>query len=419
MWNEWRFGKSITLLLMAASLGACGNQAARKEAVVVSEQSDIPVVKVQKLQLKRQLDIPGELRAYQNVAVEAKVQGYVSWIGVDRGSRLKQNDKILTIFCPELDEHVKEEEAKYSTALANLRKGEDALAGTKSRLLEAKARLDADSLTLDRLKQTAAKMPGAVAINDIDVQTKTVESDQDRMQSMHAEVRSGEALVAADRNNMVAALKVLNSVKAMRAYLTVQAPFDGVITERNVHVGSMVGYGEHKEPLLRIQQCDVLRLVAAVPEDAVAGLQQGKQVTFRVPAFPGEDFHGTVARPGYALDPTTRTMPVELNVKNGAYRLEPGMFANVQWPISRPAKTLFVPGTAVATDLKGSFVNVIANGTAKRVPVEKSKPMADMIEIVGDVKEGDEVALTASDELTSGTHLATKLVTIEQTHRQN
>jgi membrane fusion protein, multidrug efflux system len=418
-------GLIVICLIAGSFLSSCSNQAAETEKTAAHNQKAaktdyVDVVKVQKLELKRQLEIPGELRAFQNVAIEAKVEGYVSWIGVDRGSKLKKNDKMLTIFCPELEERVKENEAKYSTALAELRKGENGLTSTKSKLEEAKARFDADSLTLDRLRQTQAKMAGSVAQNDIDVQTKTAESDQARIDSMNAEVKSGIALVSADQANVEAAKKVLDAVRALISYLTISAPFDGVITERNVHVGSMVGFSESKESaLVRIQQRDTLRLVVALPEDSVAGLKEGQVVAFNVPAFLGEQFHGTIARPAYALDEETRTMPVELNVKNNDYRLEPGMFATVYWPVSRPTKTLFVPETAVATDLKGTFVNIVDNDTAKRVSVRKGQPMGGLVEIVGNIKEGDEVALTASNELDHGTHLAAKLVSPDQASKQN
>ena len=166
----------------------------------------------------------------------------------------------------------------------------------------------------------------------------------------------------------------------------------------------------HDMPLVRIQQHSLLRLVVAVPEDSVAGMKEGQRVAFHVPAFIGETFHGIVARPAFAIDTSTRTMPVELNVANTDNRLQPGMFATVQWPISRLHKTMFVPATAVNTDLQGAFVNLITDGTSKRVQVQKGQPMGDLVEIVGTLKPGDEVALNANDELNNGAHLVAKVV---------
>ncbi len=416
--NKW-IAHILVATSFAAATGACNSSISevhRERSATPTKAAEVAVAPIQELQLKKIIEIPGELKAFQNVAIEAKVEGYISWIGVDRGSRVKRNDKILTIFCPELEEHEQEEESKYSSAVSSLRKGEAALNSTKSKLLEAEARLDADSLTLNRLNQTMAKMPGSVALNDIDVQTKTVDSDKARVGSMTSEVTSSEAVVASDKSNVAAAMNVVKSVRSLQSYLTIRAPFNGMITERNVHVGSMVGPQDNKvDPLVRIQERDTLRLVVAVPEDSIAGLKPGQIVAFRVPTFLGEDFHGVVARPAYAIDMSTRTMPVELSVSNTAGRLEPGMFATVRWPISRPSKTLFVPATAVATDLKGTFINLIKDGAAHRIEVQKGQSMGDMIEIVGDVKTGDNVALTATDELKSGTRVVAKVVTPQST----
>ena len=398
---------------LVGSLSGCAESKAPAAAVHVSArpaEAEVPVVRIKEMQLERLLEIPGELKAFQNVEIKAKVQGYVSWIGVDRGSTVRKDAKLLAIFCPELEEHTREEDSKYSSAVSSLAKSRAALQSTKSKLLEAKARFDADTLTLSRLKETEAKMAGAIAQNDIDVQTKTVESDAARLASMQSEVDSYAAVVNADQSNVAAAANVRKGVKAMQAYLTVEAPFDGMITERNVHVGSMVGPQESRDLcLVRIQQRKVLRLIVALPEDSVGGVKGGQHVTFKVPAFPGQVFAGIVARPAYAIDTATRTMPVELNVDNSDGHLEPGMFATVQWPVSRMVKSLFVPATAVSTDLQGTYVNLVKDGTLERVIVQKGQPMKDYVEITGSVAAGDEIALTASDEMKPGTHVSVKL----------
>jgi membrane fusion protein (multidrug efflux system) len=422
-----KFCKQLTefaiVSTLVLNLSACGNAEQKSESsasansstsnetsVVGANKQEVHAVTIKSMRLNHRMEIPGELRAFQTVPIEAKVQGYVSAINVDRATRLKTGEKILTIFCPELDEHLKEQEAKSSSALSELRKSQSALESTRSKLLEGKARLDADLLTLDRLKETAAKMAGSVAINDIDVQSKTVESDKARVQSMQSEVDAAASLIESNKSQVIAAKNVEKSVKALQAYLTIKAPFDGVITERNVHVGSMVGPQQNTVPLVVFRQVNILRLVVAMPESSVSGLTIGARIPFSVPAYPGTIFHGIMSRPACAIDTATRTMPVELDVPNSDNKLEPGMFATVHWQISRPTDTLFVPSSAVATDLKGTFVNLLVGDSCKRVPVEKGQAMNDMIEIVGDVKAGDRVALRASDELKDGTHISMKMV---------
>ena len=379
-----------------------------------AELPTVPVVKVEKERLFEELSLPGELQAFQNVPVHAKVEGYIKWIGVDRGSFVKKGQKMIVIFCPELVEKAKEGAAKLASAESAYRRAQAGEAATKSKLVEAQARLDADQLTFQRL-QAAAKTPGAVAQNDVDIQQKAVESDNARVQSINEEVVGAHNLVIAEQQNVQAAREVLNSLKDMTAYLTVLAPFDGVITERNVHNGSIVAVNAERDalPLVRIQEKDILRLVVAVPEAAVSGTKIGQKFDFSVPAFIGKKFYGVVARPGYALDNSTRTMPVEMNVYNSDGELEPGMFATVHWVVSRPYDTLFVPLPAVDSDLKGTFVIRVKDNVTERVKVQRGLTMGDKIEVSGLLQEGDMVALKATDELKTGTHLIAKVADSE------
>lgn len=370
----------------------------------------VPVVKVEMRQLDRTLKLPGELEAYQNVPIHAKVEGFVSSIVVDRGSRVKRGQLLLTISCPELKEKEDEALAKVSAARSAMRQSEENLQSQRSKLVEAAARLDSDTLTLTRLQQ-ASQTPGAIAQNDIDMQNKTVEADQARVESLKSEIKAAQALVVAQRENVSAAINVGEALQAMRAYLVIKAPFDGVVTERNVHEGSIVAVDSSRGalPLVRVQEKDVLRLVVAVPEECVAGLKEGAKIGFSVPAFLGKTFYGTIARLGFALDSKTRTMPVELNVPNGDGELEPGMFATVTWHSGRPYATMFVPSPAVATTLKGTFVVRVVNGKTEQVTVAKGQSMDNLVEIVGDVHAGDTILLKGTDEYKNGTQVTAKV----------
>ncbi|HEY9733129.1 MAG TPA: efflux RND transporter periplasmic adaptor subunit [Drouetiella sp.] len=376
----------------------------------VAQLPTVPVVPIRSEMLSHKLSLPGELMAFQNVPVHAKVEGYIKSISVDRGSFVKKGQPMITIFCPELNEKVKEAEAKLSSAQSSYRQAQATSDATRSKLVEAKARADADQLTLSRLQQ-AAKTPGAVAQNEVDIQQKAYESDQARVESVKQEVEAAQNLVLAESHNVQAAKQVLNSVRDMTGYLTIRAPFDGVVTERNVHDGSIVAIGTNREslPLVRVQEKDHLRLVVAVPEDSVSGTKVGQKVEFSVPAFIGRNFFGTIARPGYALDSSTRTMPVELDVPNANGELEPGMFATVHWLVSRPYQTLFAPVSAVDSDLKGTFVIKVKDNVSERVDVQRGLTMDNQVELSGNLHAGDMVALKATDELKTGTRLIARV----------
>ena len=185
---------------------------------------------------------------------------------------------------------------------------------------------------------------------------------------------------------------------------SITAPFDGVITERLVHPGALVGPGADPV-LLVLEQLSHLRLVAAVPEEDIGGIVNGARVEFKVPAYPDRMFWGTVARPAHALDAKTRTMPVELDVANRDGALSPGMYPTVKWPVRRARPALLVPRTAVVTTSERTFVIRNNNGRAEWINVAKGVPDGELIEVTGSLRPGDKVVKRATDEIREGAPL--------------
>jgi RND family efflux transporter MFP subunit len=162
-----------------------------------------------------------------------------------------------------------------------------------------------------------------------------------------------------------------------------------------------------------MQQVSMLRLVAPIPEAFVSSVKLGQTVQFTLPALPGETLSGKLARMARALDVKTRSMAVEIDVPNGGGRLAPGMYAEVQWPARRGGASLFVPRTAVAVTTERSFVVRIRNGVAEWVDVRRGSTMDSLIEVFGDLKAGEQVALRATDEVRAGT----RVTAVQETSR--
>jgi RND family efflux transporter MFP subunit len=326
--------------------------------------------------------LPGELTPYEVVAIYPKVTAFVKWIGVDRGSRVKQDETIAHLEAPELMAQKAEAQAKVQSA--------------EAQLASAQARLASDEGTYQRLKAASAT-PGVVAGNDLLVAQKASESDQ--------------AQVRAQQENAGAAQQALRSIAEIAAYLEVKSPFDGVVTERGVHPGALVGPAANASvPIVRIETLSRLRLVVPVPEAYAAGVPLGFTVKFTVPAFPGEIFSGTVARVSHAVDVATRTMPVEMDVTNPSGRLDPGSFSQVLWPVERPYATLFVPSSAVASNQQRTFVVRVRGGKTDWVDVRTGVATGRLTEVFGDLSAGDEVVLRGTDEIRPSTAVATRLV---------
>ncbi|HEY2907283.1 MAG TPA: efflux RND transporter periplasmic adaptor subunit [Vicinamibacterales bacterium] len=342
----------------------------------------IDVVRVVEQQAAVTLSMPGELEPYEMVAIYPKVTGFVKSIRVDRGSNVRVGDLIAVLDAPELAAHRSEGQSKLQAAEAQLG--------------AVRSKADADAGTYAKL-QAAAATPGVVAGNDVVLAQKAVEADQNE--------------VAAAQQNVEAARQALNSVSDMESYLRVTAPFDGVITERNVHPGALVGPNSGSAaaaPMVRIVQTKRLRLIVPVPQAYLSGIKQGTTMTFSVSEYPGQVFSGTVARIAQTVEVKTRTMAVELDVANGDGRLTSGTFCQVQWPVRRPVPSLFVPNGSVASTTGRTFVVRIRNGRTEWVNVSTGLSSGALIEIFGDLQSGDQVAARGTDELKAGTTVRTR-----------
>jgi RND family efflux transporter MFP subunit len=360
-------GRKVRRLLCTALVFAAGLWAQNSDTVAVMAK---PVSHV--------VDLPGEILPYLEVSLHAKVPGYVDRVLVDRGSEVKQGDLLVELSAPELQTQIAEAESKA--------------AAVEAERPQAEAQLAAAQATYDRLKK-AAETPGAVAGNEVIQAEKQVEAAQ--------------ALVRAREQSSLAARAAIAPFKDMEAYLRITAPFDGVVTDRLVHPGALVGRGADPV-LLVIQQVSRLRLVVPLPEEDLGGIAQGAAVPFHVPAFPERTYSGSVARQAHALDPKTRTMAVELDVANRDGSLAPGMYPTVKWPVRRPGTALFVPKTSVVTTTERTFVVRDQDGRAQWVDVKKGAADGDLIEVSGNLKAGDKVVRRSTDELREGTAIGGK-----------
>jgi len=345
----------------------------------VFAQAPVDVVRVVAKTVDRQVKLPGEFRPYLDVPIHARVAGFVRTVTVDRGSHVRQGQVLATLDAPEMQSQVVEAQSK-AQALELQR-------------AEAAARLASAKSTYERLKAASAT-PGVVAENDVLVAQKTMEA--------------AEALVNSYADSIKAAQAQVQAVKDLQQYLTIKAPFDGIITERNVHPGALAGPGSGSTPLIVLHQISRLRLVVAVPEAIVGAMVTGARVPFTVPAYPGETFTAVLNLVSHDLDEKTRTMAVELDVKNPDLRLGAGMYPEVQWPVRRPQPSLLVPPTAIVTTTERTFVIRVDNGTAHWVNVTRGARAGDLVEVFGALKEGDTIVRRGSDEIRDGSKVTAR-----------
>src|SRR5271166_4955848 len=333
----------------------------------------IELVPVVLKSISRTIELPGEIQPFESVSIHAKVRGYVDRVMVDRGSVVKKGQLLAEITAPEMLAQVAEAESKVKAA--------------ESDSAQAGSQLAAAQSTYDRLKK-AAETPGAIAGNELIQAQKQVDAAQALLQSKRDAAKAVEATVKAQKD--------------LEAYLRITAPFDGIVTERLVHPGALVGPGADPV-ILVIQEVSRLRLVVAVPEEDIGGIVQGARVEFHVPAYPERSYAGTVSRISHALDQKSRTMAVELDVFNRDGSLSPGMYPSLKWPSRRSRPSLLVPKTSVVTTTERTFVIRRNNGRAEWVNVVKGTPDGDLIEVSGNLHADDMVVRRATDEIRDGT----------------
>lgn len=375
--------RRVCVCVTVLGLVACGSSgSAPAPQAVEAGPPTIDIVRVVQQPLNLTMDMPGELTAYETVAIYSRVAAFVKSIPVDRGSRVRAGDPIAELEAPELVAQRAESQSRLQSAQAEL-----SVARSKS---------DGDASTYDKLKAASAT-PGVVAGNDVVLAQKTLEADQSQ--------------VMAAEQNVEAARQALNSITQMESYLRVVAPFGGIVTERNVHPGAFVGPTSGQGaavPIVRIVDSSRLRLVVPVPEAFSAGVTVGTAMPFTVSGYPGQAFSSTVARIAHTIDVATRTMAVELDVDNRDGRLAPGTYCQVKWRVQRSGPSMLVPTDSVATTTGRTFVVRVTNGHTEWVDVTTGLTAGPLVEVFGSLEPGDQIAARGTDEMRAGTQVQPK-----------
>jgi membrane fusion protein, multidrug efflux system len=368
--------KTLLIAFMLVIMAGCDGSnpaAAPPQANAPAAVSTVPVVS---RKLQTTIALPAQLLPYESVDIYPKVTGFVQTVTVDRGSRVRRGELLVSLTAPELNSQRAQAEAAIRTA--------------QSQLMASQAKLASDNGTYLHMV-SAAKTPGVLADNDVMVAGQTVIADK--------------SLVQAAEQGVAAARDAARSVSQTESYLNITAPFDGVVTTRNLHPGALIGPASGQpgaQPILQIVDDRRLRLVTPIPEAQVGEMKVGAQVSFTVPAYPGQTFKAPIQRIAREVGQSSRTMPVELDVANRDGKFAPGSFASVVWPLERSYPTLFVPATAVTSDQQHTFVIRVNDGKAEWVTVQTGQSANGEIEVFGDLHAADPVVKMATDAIHSG-----------------
>jgi RND family efflux transporter MFP subunit len=350
----------------------------RREALVraAAEEHDKGLPRMEVMQVGRgsgqsEMKLPATIQAVTEAPILARADGYLKSRFVDIGDRVRAGQPLAEIDAPELDQQIRQAEAAVEQVQASIEQAQAALE-------QGKANRDLARVTADRWKTLVTQ--GVVSRQEND-------QYQAQLVAQGANVQALEKAVSAQRSSLSASKANLARLQEVQGYRVVKAPFDGVITVRNVDIGTLVSTGTTL--LYRIAQTGTLRSYVNVPQSNANSVHLGQPAQLTVSNFPGRSFRGTVARTANVLDPASRTMLVEVDVPNTDGALFPGMYAEVNLGSSLKNPPLVIPAQALLVRSDGAQVAVVKDdGIVHLQKVAIGRDYGDRVEILQGVDEG-------------------------------
>jgi RND family efflux transporter MFP subunit len=366
------------MLMLLASCRRGDGSVERAGPLVQDAPPVVPTVTVERLDLVNDLVLTAEFEPFQQVDLMAKVSGYVRSIGVDIGDRVHTGQVLATLEIPEMEDDLTRAAASIDQADAEITTASD-------ELHRAEAAHEMAHLSYGRIADVLKREPGLVPQQEVD--------------EAHSRDMVAEAQVSAAKSNLKTAQQHARvsradqgRVQTLHKYMTITAPFEGVVTKRYANVGAMIQAGTSSQamPVVQLSQNNLLRLILPVPESSVGRVRVGETVDVRVPSL-GRTFPGRVARLAEKLQPSTRTMDTEVDVQNPTLTLIPGMYAEVNLHIAESHGALTVPLDAVDRSTAAARAYVVTEGVIHIVPVTVGLETDQNVEILSGLKEGDVV----------------------------
>jgi RND family efflux transporter MFP subunit len=327
------------------------------------------------------VSLPGTTEAFEQANIYSRTSGYVAKRYVDIGDRVKAGELLAEITAPELDHQISQAQATLIQNQAALR--------------QVQANRELAEVTWGRDNKLLTQ--GWI--------TKQ-QGDQERL-ALSAQL-AAEAVAQANIQAQEAQLMVLSQRKA---YQRVIAPFDGIVTTRNIDNGSLVqADATGGTAMFTMMHSDVIRIQLYVPQDQAFGLKPGVEGIVRVPELPGVDFRGTVTRVASALQPGTRTLLTEIDVPNPDGTLTPGTYCDVQLQIPRKTQSLIVPAEAIIFNRNGLSVAVVENGVVHVRKIVEVRDLGTRVEVSDGVQDGDQVVLNPPIDISENQTVTTRVV---------
>ena len=366
---------AVIVLGVVIYAGIRSRLTANATLIQATEQAAIPTVNVVYPKADAstaEIVLPGNTQAFTSAPIYARVSGYLKRWYFDIGARVKKGQLLAEIDAPEVDQQLQQARADLKTAQANL----------------ATAKITAD------------RWQGLLKKNSVSQQ----ETDQ-AVGNYHALQATVDAQTANVRR-----------LEELQSFEKIYAPFDGVITARNTDVGALINAGANTQSLINagasmpgpglftLAAIDKLRVYVAIPEAYASAARPGATASLLLDAFPGQVFHGTLVRQANAIDPTSRTLLVEVDVDNAKGQLMPGAYVSVHLTLpDSSVRSVTIPSNTLLFRKEGLRVGVVRQGKTELAPITIGRDYGATVQVVQGLQPTDAVILNPSDSLISGT----------------
>src|SRR5258708_1543843 len=353
---------AVLMAGIVLSYGFIGRAQSKQEVVDWTNTHAIPTVALAGLipgSAHQTLTLPGNIQPFNRAAIFARVNGYVKSWDHDIGSPVKAGQVLASIDAPDLDQQ---------------------LGQAKATLASVRANHQIASLTANR--------------NNILLQKQIVA--QQLADQTDADAKAKEAVVDANEANV-------RQLEAMQSFKTLAAPFDGVVTARNVEIGMLINSGGSGQPLFEVSDLHRVRIYVQVPQSFTAGLTVGMKATFEMPQYPGAQFDATLSHISKAINPSSHSMQVELQADNAAGKFFGGSYCNVHFEIPPDAHLVTIPSTALVTGNQGTQVATLDSDNKVCLKnVKLGRDLGDRVWVIAGLSHSDRIINTPPDTLAAG-----------------
>ena len=353
---------AVLLASIVVGYGFISRAQSKQEVVQWTNTQAIPTVALVQLtpaSPHQTLTLPGNIQPYNRAAIFARVNGYVKSWDHDIGSPVKAGQALAAIDAPDLDQQ---------------------LSQAKATLASVRANLQIASLTANR--------------NNILLQKQIVA--QQLADQTAADATAKEAVVDANEANV-------RQLEAMQSFKTLAAPFDGVVTARNVEIGQLISPGGSGPPLFEVSDLHRVRIFVQVPQSFSAGLVPGLKATFEMPQYPGVQFDATLSHISKSINASSHSMQVELQADNAAGKFFGGSYCNVHFEIPTDANLVTIPSTALVTGSQGTQVATLDRDNKVVLKnVQLGRDLGDSVEVIAGLSQSDRIIDTPPETLAAG-----------------